>query len=411
MRLQIISLILLLSIGLLAGNASVDSNITIKDIKIYGTERIKISKLLGIIGLEKGDPYTDQLPESIEKILADLAVFESIEIEKRRIRREVILIISLKEKAGISIGPEIEMNAVDPDYWSEENENNFFGFGMALTDYSLERKSISLEAGVGSQDRIALRFAKRMGGNVTYGLETGYNHFKTRLSMDSQLDKIWVKSYIRKAWRHLSLKLWGEYSQLWEDLDCGRKNHKYWRLGGSAVLDFRNNPFFPNSGIFFSLGAYRTWNRSRQLYDSIRMSVSTYIRGLSMEHSLAISLNSDFNSGDVPMLNWISEGGYRTIRGITAYDQVFKNGIFGSIEYRIPIGSFKQDSPIFFASSLYLYSDVGLFADQVKNLTKQDLKHASGIGYLWQIGRGGAIRFDLTLYPKVRFTIGSAWKF
>ena len=111
------------------------------------------------------------------------------------------------------------------------------------------------------------------------------------------------------------------------------------------------------------------------------------------------------------MLNRISEGGYKTIRGISAYEQVYNNGIYGSIEYRIPIGNFDPNKPMFFASSLYLFSDFGLFSDQVKTLSNQALSHASGLGFLWQIGKDGAIRFDLALYPKVKFSIGTAWKF
>jgi len=61
-------------------------------------------------------------------------------------------------------------------------------------------------------------------------------------------------------------------------------------------------------------------------------------------------------------------------------------------------------------SDTFLFSDFGLFSDQVETLSNQALSHASGLGFLWQIGKYRAIRFDLTLYPKVKFSVGTAWK-
>ena len=52
-----------------------------------------------------------------------------------------------------------------------------------------------------------------------------------------------------------------------------------------------------------------------------------------------------------------------------------------------------------------------VFSDQVKTLSDQAWSHTSGLGFLWQMGKDGAIRFDLTLYPKVKFSVGTAWKF
>jgi len=54
---------------------------------------------------------------------------------------------------------------------------------------------------------------------------------------------------------------------------------------------------------------------------------------------------------------------------------------------------------------------VGSLTEKREDLRLRDFKSDFGVGFFWVIMEISKLRIDLSLTPKVRFVIGSDWKF
>ena len=385
--------------------------IIIKEITFYGCKHSSPDNLQKIIEVKEGDVFTAKLPEFIKDKLLMLEIFKTVEVEQRLVNDHVVLIISVVERSLFTPQLDVEFNTLDPDFLAEEHYNSFFGIGLKSTDYSGGRKVFHLAGGIGGQDRITLGFDKTTTKGSQYGIQVGYNHYDSRLGLDDRIEKGWLKLHFNQKWQHIKLKWWGEFDRMQVDTNGGTTIDGFWRTGIKADFDFCDNPLFPRGGIRLLLGGYRTWDNKQRLYDALDINLAVFNRGLNKFHAIALSLRSHLTEGQVPLPDKISKGGYLTLRGLKPYEDVFDQGVWGSFEYRIPIGNFNPSKTILFASSLYLFADAGLFADQIRDLKKSQFCHSAGLGFLWQIGLDGAVRFDLVLTPRVRFIVASGWKF
>jgi outer membrane protein assembly factor BamA len=305
----------------------------------------------------------------------------------------------------------VEFNAYDADYLAEENYDRFIQVGLENTDYSGGRVVFYLNGAIGRQDRITLGFDKTTTWAGQYGIQVGYNHYDSRLEPDGRIEKGWLKFYFSKKWRHLELKWWTEFDRLYLDTQAGKKTDDFWRTGVKTDLDLRDNPRFPQRGIHLLVAGYGTWNNSVKSCDALDLKLGLFSRGLRRPHAIALYLKSHLTQGLVPIYDKLSNGGYMTIRGLKPYEDLSDQGVWGTLEYRIPLGNFNPSGPLLFASSLYLFADAGLFADKVKDFKDSKLLHSAGLGFLWQLRGDKVFRFDLVLTPKLRFVITSGWKF
>jgi outer membrane protein assembly factor BamA len=385
--------------------------LTIKEITFYGCKRSSPQVLLKKTGLRVGDVFTEKLPGTVKDRLINLEIFDTVEVEQRLKDRHVYLIISVVERAFLVMEPDVEFNIINPDFLAEEYDNSFFGIHLSTTDYSGGRKILHLNGGIGSQDRIDLGFAKTTSQGTRYGIQVGYNHYDSKIWLDDKIDKSWLNLHVSQNWRHAGIKLWAEFDRMTLDALGGRLTSDYWRVGLKGDIDFRDNPWFPRQGVRLMVGGYRTWDDQRKLYDALDLSLGLYIGGFKRAHAMTLCLRGHLTDGQVPTIDKLSSGGYLTIRGLETYENLFAQGVWGTLEYRIPLGSFKPSKTLFLASSIYLFADAGLFADKIKDLKHSELLHSAGLGFLWQIGEDGAIRFDLVLSPRVRFIVASGWKF
>jgi len=387
------------------------ADLTIKEITFYGCKHSKPENLQRKINLYVGDEFNENLPNAVKDKLLNLKIFKMVEVEQRIVGNQVFLIVSVSELPQFQFGAGVEFNASNPDCPAEEDERDSFGFRLGNTDYSGGQKSIQLIADVGSRDGLSLDLNKVTSWGAAYGAQIGISQYDSKMGQDDQIEKGWVKFHFKRQWDYFKLRWWGEYDRIWLDTETGVQRESYWRSGVKGDLDFRDNPLFPCQGVRLLLGVYRTWAAGKALYDALDWGLDIYGRGVKKNHALAFSFRGHLTEGQVPFLDKLSTGGYQTIRGLKSYMEMKNLGLWGTLEYRIPFGNFDPHKAMFMASSVYLFADAGLFADRIVDLKNSHLIYSAGLGFLWQIGKEGAIRFDWTLSPEMRFTIGTGWKF
>jgi outer membrane protein assembly factor BamA len=388
----------------------------LRDVSFYGCQRSSPVYLLEFLDLEVGATFDEAAVRTVRQRLLTLGMFKGVEVEKRILEGQVFLIISVEEHHPFILVNEIRFNAQFAAYPAEENELYYLGATVRRVDFSGGRKSLTAHAGLGSQDLIILSFGKQTPWQGEYGADIGFVHYNSSLfEIKQSIDKGFARFFLSKKWLHFSLRWWAEFDRLRFPARENEDPHQnlfstFWRSGLRAGLDLRDHPFFPRQGLQLDVGAYRTWQEAYQVYDALTMNLSIYAPALSRDHSLALNFSGHLTSGSVPLFDRFSLGGSRVLRGQKAYEQTGSQALWGGVEYRIAIGNFNTGQNLLIASSLYLFADAGVVGEKLKAMFPSRLQHCAGIGFFWQLGRENTIRFDFTLSPKFRFTIGTGWK-
>ncbi|HLS47488.1 MAG TPA: BamA/TamA family outer membrane protein [Gemmatimonadales bacterium] len=187
-------------------------------------------------------------------------------------------------------------------------------------------------------------------------------------------------------------------------------------IGGSLVLDTRNNEFDPTSGFVLESGA--NFGSGGDGYSRLFGMARGY-RMFGAQTLLAARIGASQLYGDPP-LSALYElpawedvlgmyGGGSTNRGLRSSRYLGTGVIFGNIELRRELFTSKNAASV----SVLGFVDAGrVFQGQKVRLTTEDIRVGGGVGLALQILRSTNFIFDVAWGPDgMRFNVGSGWAF
>ncbi|MCP5048101.1 MAG: BamA/TamA family outer membrane protein [bacterium] len=389
----------------------------VESISVYGNRKAKRAMITRVISLKEGQPFTPEALEQSKKRLETLGIFKLVDMETRKGDEGIIVIINVQEKKPFYYGPALRFNGdAQHSYdYSEEAERNSFGLAVGLNDLSGKRQTLELTAGAGGLRRVGLAYSKEYFSNFSWGIKLENLWYKTRL-YDAQMEKFNARFFIRQRLSNLSLRFWGGYDTLKAVVNSlillAPYPDKRFRLGMDVTYDSRNPGLFPSRGVAAKLGSYKVLDTGgKRVYDRYKLELAGFFK-VFKKSVLALDVKALFSDGDVLFDERIYFGGYRTLRG-RPVGYSGNHAVVMSGEYRIPFGGLGRGrgSSKFLGASVYLFADFGILSEKIKELNLDDIKYNTGFGFTWAIRQQSILRLDLSVFPKVRLTVGTGWKF
>jgi len=390
-----------------------DNKSIIESVSVYGNVRAKESVIKRFIELKEGQSFEEENIQSSKKTLLGLGIFEYVEIEMKEGKKGIIIIISVKEKHLIYFNPLFILNSEDSDYYREESEKDLYGIEVGLNDFTGRRQAISLSTGIGSLNKIGLDYMKGYSFNFLWGISLANLWYKSYI-YGSDIEIFSGKIFFKQQMRNFFVDLWTSYDNIKIDNNLFlNEPTKLFKLGADISYNSKDLEIFPTKGFVAKLGAYKVLNQNKEkLYNRYIFELSAFFNFIK-RNVFALNLNTTISEGNVPLIDKIHFGGYKTLRGIPIRKYSGNNSVVLSCEYRIPFNSFIKSSNrnIFLGSSVYVFSDFGILAETMKELKLEDLRYDTGVGFIWMIMKDMALRIDFTISPKFRVTLNTGWKF
>lgn len=400
---------IILFVSLLYSFLPAINNKIIEKISIYGNKKVKNKTIIGIISLKEGKVFIEKNIENSHKKLKHLNIFSRIAIELKQKKKTVVIIISVKEKKLFYIDPFLSLNDNDSNQYNIESELNLYGMRVGLHDFSGKRYSLSLSAGIGKLKKLQLRLYKEYFSGFFWGIDVSniwYNSTVFKSKVEIQTNRISFGG----QYSDWLIRIWSNYTIMRRKiLELDSTPDKIIKLGADIEFNNKDWGYFPMRGFCAGLKGYVAFNeKGVRRYDRFTIDFSGFFR-LINQNVLAVGIRGVLSKGNIPLRDKIYFGGYKTVRGLSIEKYSGNSSIIASAEFRIPFSKINKNS--IFGLAIYLFTDVGILADEVKYLNLNQIKYSTGLGLASFSTKGFMFHVDMTLAPKFRITLTTDWKF
>ncbi len=381
-------------------NAQVISNII-----VYGNKRTREEVIRKTLNLKKGQAFRPEIIEMSRKRLLKLNLFSVVEIEAKKSDRGMDLFVLVKERPSFFF-------EFTSDY-SSEIYNYFLGMKTGLRTLWGKNQELWLAATIGNSKKLGIGYENRYRLDFFWGLSLENIWYENKF-FDFKESRLTGKIFAGKRISRFETNLWADYErvQIHWGASSSQNSEELYKSGIQISYDGKDWKLFPSKGIFAQSGFYKAFNgKMRTVYNRYSFEFSSFF-SLWKGHVLSLDLKSTISEKDVPLYDRLYFGGANTLRGYSRWTDSGNNSVVLTAEYRLP-GSLKRNplEKSTTGSALYLFSDVGSLTEKREDLRFKNFKSDFGVGFFWVIMDISKLRIDLSLTPKVRFVIGSDWKF
>jgi outer membrane protein assembly factor BamA len=383
----------------------------IERVVVYGNIRTKPAMIKRKIALKEGDLLEAVNIQKSKLTLIELGIFDHVDIEMKEGKDGVIILITVKERASLILSPIISFNDGQAENYSEVSEKSLYGIQLGLNDFSGKRRKVSLTAGLGSLKKIELTFRRDYSSRFFWSCRLANLWYESDI-IHAKIQTFDSTFYLGKRINEFIAQSWIHYQHI-KPGDLKGIPEKLYKVGLDLSYNSKDWNLYPRQGVVAKVTAYKALdNLKEEIYQRFSLQLSTFFN-LIKDHVLALDFTSTLSKGTVPLIDTLYFGGYRTLRGIPVGDYLGDNLVVFSGEYRFPITIAHKESKReqFLGSAIYLFSDFGLIGPSSQDLKLKNLLINTGIGFIWLVAKDASIRFDVSIHPKVRFTVSSGWKF
>lgn len=377
----------------------------ISNILIYGNARTKEKVIREALNLEKGQPFRPEIIEMGRKRLLELNLFSVVEIEAKKSDRGIDLLVLLKEFRPFFF-------ELISDY-SNEIYNYFLGTKTGLKNLWGKNQELWLVATIGDSKKLGIGYQNRYHLDFFWGLSLENGWHKNEF-YDFKESRLAGKIFAGKRISRFETYLWADYERIRINLEASPDQNpgELYKSGIQISYDGKDWKLFPSRGIFAQTGFYKALDgKMKTVYNRYSFEFSSFFP-LWKDHVLSFDLRSTISEKDVPLYDRLYFGGANTLRGYSRWTDSGNNSFVLTTEYRIPVSLKKNPlEKTTTGSALYLFSDVGSLTERKEDLRLKNFKSDFGIGFFWVIMEISKLRIDMSITPKIRFVIGSDWKF
>jgi outer membrane protein insertion porin family len=377
----------------------------ISNILVFGNTRTKEDVIRKALNLEKGQPFRPEIIEMSRKRLLELNLFSVVEIEAKKSDRGMDLFVLVKERSPLFF-------EFTSDY-SNEIYNYFLGMKTGLRNLWGKNQDLWLVATIGDSKKLGIGYENRYHLDFFWGLSLENVWHKNEF-YDFKESRLTGKIFAGKRISRFETYLWADYERIQINLGASSNQNpgELYKSGVQISYDGKDWKVFPSRGIFAQTGFYKALDgKMRTVYNRYSFEFSSFF-SLWKGHVLSFDLRSTISEKDVPLYDRLYFGGANTLRGYSRWTNSGNNSVVLTTEYRVPV-SLKKNSleKSTTGSALYLFSDLGSLTEKKEDLRLKNFKSDFGIGFFWVIMEISKLRIDMSVAPKVRFVIGSDWKF
>ncbi len=377
----------------------------ISNILVFGNTRTKEDVIRKALNLEKGQAFRPEIIEMSRKRLLELNLFSVVEIEAKKSDRGIDLFVLVKERSPLFF-------EFTSDY-SNEIYNYFLGMKTGLRNLWGKNQNLWLVATIGDSKKLGIGYENRYHLDFFWGLSLENVWHKNEF-YDFKESRLTGKIFAGKRISRFETYLWADYERIQINLGASSNQNpgELYKSGIQISYDGKDWQLFPSRGIFAQTGFYKALDgKMRTVYNRYSFEFSSFF-SLWKGHVLSFDLRSTISEKDVPLYDRLYFGGANTLRGYSRWTNSGNNSVVLTTEYRVPV-SLKKNSleKSTTGSALYLFSDLGSLTEKKEDLRLKNFKSDFGIGFFWVIMEISKLRIDMSVAPKVRFVIGSDWKF
>ena len=377
----------------------------ISNILIYGNTRTKEKVIREALNLEKGQPFRSEIIETSRKRLLELNLFSIVEIEAKKSDRGIDLLVLLKELHPFFF-------EFISDY-SNEIYNYLLGTKTGLRNLWGKNQELWLVATIGDSKKLGIGYQNRYDLDFFWGISLENGWHKNEF-YDFKETRLAGKIFAGKRISRFETYLWADYERIQINLEASSDQNpgELYKSGIQISYDGKNWKLFPSRGIFAQTGFYKALDgKMKTVYNRYSFEFSSFFP-LWKDHVLSFDLRSTISDKVIPLYDRLYFGGSNTLRGYSRWTDSGNNFLVLTTEFRIPISLKKNPfEKTTTGSALYLFSDVGSLTERKEDLRLNNFKSDFGIGFFWVIMEFSKLRIDMSLTPKLRFVIGSDWKF
>jgi outer membrane protein assembly factor BamA len=377
----------------------------ISNILIYGNDRTKESLIRKALNLEKGQAYHPEIIEMSRKRLLKLNLFSVVEIEAKKSDKGIDLFVLVKERSPFFF-------ELTSDY-SSEIYNYFLGTKTGYRNLWGKNQELWLAATIGDSKKLGIGYENRYRLDFFWGLSLENIWYENEF-FDFKESRLTGKIFAGKRISRFETYLWTDYERIqvnWR-ASSNQNPEELYKSGIQVSYDGKDWKLFPSQGIFVQSGLYKAFSgKIRTVYNRYSFEFSSFF-SLWKGHVLSFDLKSTISEKDVPLYDRLYFGGANTLRGYSRWTDSGNNSVVLTAEFRLP-GSLKRNplEKSTTGSALYFFSDVGSLTEKKEDLRLKNFKSDFGLGFFWVIMEFAKLRIDMSLSPRLRFVIGSDWKF
>jgi len=322
-------------------------NPTIEKITLYGNNRTKDHTILRELILQEGKTFSSDLLQKDRAWLLRQGFLKRIEFLTKvgSTKDQRILIMVVQEKGTWSVSPIL-------------SNNDLFGWYSVFTQFNIYHLSFRYLYG-----DFFPHFDETDTG-IKFALGKGIGR-KWKIGIRCGMEQIWV----------------GDPSVTFS----GTHKDNISLLETFAVLDTRDWPVYPKSGIYIHSWAQRFNPFGNNRFHRTGIDFRLYSQIVN-DNILAIQVYGQFSHGNIPVYKRIHMGGSKTIRGYSTGSLSGEHGILMSLEYRFPILYVRNPLAgihVGYAGVLFIDSGATWFQDQETSLDMIHIAAGLGIHLIW----------------------------
>jgi outer membrane protein assembly factor BamA len=340
---------LLLALPALAREDAEPDAPILKQVIVTGNERTDEMLIQRIMGVKIGQPFDMDQMDAAWDALEDCGHFRFVEMDYDDDEDTVVLTVMVEEDLNTFYGPLLEYS-----------RRHKYRLGGWIEQRNLRGKGELLRLEVGAlykQDATLSWYRPWLFGVDGLDLEVK--------AFGEQADFVFRPTRYRKfefgilpKWEFLGpvyglLDLrYGQFQQrdtfAWElpdrgpDSPAGRvtyeaRTERYWHNRAAVGVDTRSNPFYPQRGVFFEIGATRWLSDEFDAYNQADVDARIFAPLPWRKHVLALRAWGRRVDGPSHLDNQLYFGGPETVRGYPYASREGDEGYLLSAEYRMPL--------------------------------------------------------------------------
>jgi outer membrane protein assembly factor BamA len=386
---------------------------TITEIRVHGNHTTPDADIIGLSGLEPGDPATDARLAEAEEALRKSNRFDDVELRKRFRSidnpADILIMIVIDERSGVSaddLTPGFGARMRDAMlWWPIFNYADGYGFTYGL------RPAFADPIGADS----VLSFPLSWGGERRAGveLEKLFDNQRTRAGVAFAVNRR-VNPFFDVSDLRQQLRVETDHAIIpWMRVGAGARlanvdfgdayDQRHIAAGAHVTFDTRIDPLFPRNAVHarldwrhvdFETGSAGVFETDARLYVGVTRRAVVALRGQLVR-----------SDGPLPQAEQSLLGGYDSLRGYRTGHRAGDSLAAMSAELRVPISSPLRVSQL----GVKAFIDAGTVWNAGTRLADQTFERGIGTG----VFLGAAVlRLDLDLAwpedgkPRVHFALG-----
>lgn len=321
---------------------------TVAEIRVHGNHTTPDAVVLGLAGIQPGQPFTEALLADIQGRLDRSGRFRAVDVRKRYASiadlTRIIVVIVVEEQAGVSVdvpqpGPLRKFGASTmwlPVLDYEDGYGFTYGARFSFVDLVGKGSRLSVPLTWGGERRASVEFERTFqrgpftrvaaSGGVWRRENPAYEVGDLREGVTARLERAFA------PW----LRVGGHAAAA--DVAFGDLDDRTTAAGVEIVADTRLDPAFPRNALYASFDWQRQWFDTSADTFRTRTDVRGYL-GLVGQTVLVVRAQHDWAADALPPFERALLGGTASLRG---FELGFRDGdrlAAGSAELRLPISS------------------------------------------------------------------------